>query len=1803
MKTSFAQVKLTLSFILVIFTFSYKSSAQSAQTCGNAIEAQSGSNLLPATSQSEFWYTYVVPETGKLVVSSETNLQVDISYNTCDNRYYAGAGIGGTSYPNATQGQVVFIRWRLAGGGGDFEWNANIVPLEEGDNCSLAKEIALGENLVPPGNGQYWFIYTMPADGRVVVRASGAAYFEILGGNCPDDILWYTHGNSEISVAFRAGDVVFVRLNVENGGDFTWNFEVEDLQEGNLCEMPKQAVDGSNAIPGETTSQTWLKYTKDEEGKAIFRTIPARSITAYSGSCGNLTFLESGHGEIVLANMAIGEEVLIQVYKEFGQSVDLIVDVEPIVAGDGCNATIVAEEGTNHLPATERHNLWYEFTMPGEGKLHITSATTNYVTIYSGNCGELYYQTQGNGNATAANLKANARVVIKWETVNFDDFDWELNIVPLSVGDNCTIAEEIGAGNHHVPASTSGSYWYKFTPASTGRLVITSGSDTYVELSSNSCSQPGWLASGQGGVSFPITYLTGDLFIRWLTSSSAGFDWNVAIEEFYPGDICSKPIGAQEGTNMLSRKGSYETWYSFTMPRDGNLKISTSAQYAYGHIFSNSCDNLAYEGGGAGGGAGINLEEGETILIKWSSGSSITWSLAVEDPVPGDYCEIALTAEDGVNTAPGNKNSYVWYKYTATRGGKLVVSSETNLNVTVYSGPCQSTSWLGAGSGKVSIVNATSGQEYLIRWGTIPAGFEWNVGIEDPQTGDLCSLPQTAVTGVNTVPQISSYYWYQYTVEEEGVMSVRSTEGSYVTIMQDNCGFGSQLAFGHRNVDVAGLEVGQKVLIRWDYGGGGNFDWSLGYKPLESGDICTMAEAANEGSNTVPDTYSYYYWFTYTMPKDGKLVVRRDTYGELSVYTNSCDQLLSKGSSYQGKLSIPSLTEGTEVFIRFRLEWATGFDWELDVEEPTPGDNCSLAEVAKDGANHLPATSLPSFWYSFTAPHAGKLTVSSDRNVYFNIYTNNCSNLYYKAGGSRRVYYPGFNEGDEIFVQWNTYSESDFDWELNYEEYGVGDKCIDPIVAREGTNNASYAPQWFKFVVPAEGKVTISSVGTTNVNTLLKLYKSCSTWYFGYSDNYEETTQSQLTVEDVVKGEEIYILWDRLYSSDAFDWTINFESSITELSDQMITFDPIGDRFYGDEIELAATASSGLSISYQIISGAAEIHDNVLTVTGTGEVVVEARQDGDYYFNPASPVQRTFQVAPALLVIKADDKTITYGDPLPQLTYTVSGLVFEETEEVLSQPVTIATEAGTEPAIGEYSISIGGGNAANYTVSYLQGVLTVEKLAQQLLFDPFPEKTFGDGPFELSAIGGASGNVVVFESSNAEVAVVQHNILTIVGAGASKITASQAGDNNHKEVSVTRDLLVKKASQEIVFAEVPAMIYGKGPYKLSAEASSGLPVSISSSNAALAVIEGGEIVIKAAGEIAWTVRQEGNQNYLPADPVVRLSTIGKAQQEITFGELPSSVGIFTGKIELKATASSGLPISYAIAGPAILNGSLLTLTGIGEVTITASQAGNSNYQAAQKIAKSFTVTADSPARKTQKISFSPIADKTFGDTPFKLTASSDSGLPVSFSVSSGAATLDGSTVTITGAGSVTLVATQAGDEFYHPAGEVSHTFNVHKATALVTISNLMQKADGTPKQVTVATDPEGLELEVSYNGLFDAPIEPGEYQVEAKVTDENYQGSTAAVLTLEVLETGVGLDNKNIFVFPNPVSDELTIDIEGNRGGTVFLFDLLGRKKLEKTLSTPRTVLQLRDEPTGIYLLVIEDEKGEMLKRIKVSKE
>ena len=159
---------------------------------------------------------------------------------------------------------------------------------------------------------------------------------------------------------------------------------------------------------------------------------------------------------------------------------------------------------------------------------------------------------------------------------------------------------------------------------------------------------------------------------------------------------------------------------------------------------------------------------------------------------------------------------------------------------------------------------------------------------------------------------------------------------------------------------------------------------------------------------------------------------------------------------------------------------------------------------------------------------------------------------------------------------------------------------------------------------------------------------------------------------------------------------------------QTIRFFPIPNQTYGvAPITLTATSSSNLPATYIVISGPATISGSVLTITGVGLVDVEADHAGNATYAAATPVDESFTVTPASLIVIATSKSIVYGGTVPALTYTYTGLVNGDSSATFSG--SLATTATSSSSVGGYAIAQGNLAATgNYTIgTFNPGTLTV----------------------------------------------------------------------------------------------------------------------------------------------------------------------------------------------------------------------------------------------------------------------------------------------------------------------------------------------------------------------------------------------------------------------------------------------------------------------------------------------------------------
>ena len=412
--------------------------------------------------------------------------------------------------------------------------------------------------------------------------------------------------------------------------------------------------------------------------------------------------------------------------------------------------------------------------------------------------------------------------------------------------------------------------------------------------------------------------------------------------------------------------------------------------------------------------------------------------------------------------------------------------------------------------------------------------------------------------------------------------------------------------------------------------------------------------------------------------------------------------------------------------------------------------------------------------------------------------------------------------------------------------------------------------------------------------------------------------------------------------------------------------------------------------------------------------------------------------------------------------------------------------------------------------------LIVIKATQTITFADM-SKSYGDSNFTIPATSDSQLELS-YSSSEESVAMIEGDMLVIIGIGVTEITASQAGNDVYLPSSKTQTLTVEKAMLTVT-AGNQTKIYGSENPELTFEYDGFV------NNEDVSVINTSPTASTTATEASAVgdydiVLSDGIDNNYDFNYVSGTLTIEKAPQTINFTTTGDKT-LQDSPISLQASSTSDLTVIFTLLeGDGVISGNQLTVNSTGTFRIEASQAGNDNYLAATAVELSFEVFPD---MEDQTISFSKISEKVYGDV-FTLDATASSNLEVSYSVLSGPATISNGEVTITGVGQVSINANQAGNSTYNEATEVTQSFTVYKATLTVTADD-QTKIYGTQNST----------LNFEYDGFVN-----GE---EASVIDTPPTATTNATEVSTVGDYDItlsgGIDNHYTF---NYVSGTLTIE-------------------------------------------------------------
>jgi hypothetical protein len=326
---------------------------------------------------------------------------------------------------------------------------------------------------------------------------------------------------------------------------------------------------------------------------------------------------------------------------------------------------------------------------------------------------------------------------------------------------------------------------------------------------------------------------------------------------------------------------------------------------------------------------------------------------------------------------------------------------------------------------------------------------------------------------------------------------------------------------------------------------------------------------------------------------------------------------------------------------------------------------------------------------------------------------------------------------------------------------------------------------------------------------------------------------------------------------------------------QTITFNAVPAQVVGSSITVSATASSGLPVTFALVpNGNCSISGNTVTFLNTGNCGIVASQAGNATYAAAQPVGQIVVINQATLTAQ----TITFGAIPSQIvggTLTVSATASSGLAVTFTviQNGNCGISGNTVTFLNTGNCGIVANQAGNATYAAAQPVgqiVVVNSPTQQTLnFPAIPPQTVGT-PLTLTATA-SSGLAITYSSSTNAVCTVSGATASFFTAGSCTLTAAQSGNNVYAAApSVAQTFNVTAAStltaQTITFSNPGAQTIG-APIALTATASSGLPVTLTSSTPTVCALSGTAANFLASGTCTLTAAQPGNTTYAAATSI------------------------------------------------------------------------------------------------------------------------------------------------------------------------------------------------------------------------------------------------------------------------------------------------------------------------------------------------
>ena len=440
-----------------------------------------------------------------------------------------------------------------------------------------------------------------------------------------------------------------------------------------------------------------------------------------------------------------------------------------------------------------------------------------------------------------------------------------------------------------------------------------------------------------------------------------------------------------------------------------------------------------------------------------------------------------------------------------------------------------------------------------------------------------------------------------------------------------------------------------------------------------------------------------------------------------------------------------------------------------------------------------------------------------------------------------------------------------------------------------------------------------------------------------------------------------------------------------------------------------------------------------VTIVGAGQTVISASFAGDNDTKPGS-VSYTLTVAKKEVGLQWGTTSFTYDGNAHVPTATATGLVGSDVCNV--------TVDGAQTNAGSYTATASALSNANYKLpAATTTTFTIAKAASAVATAPTAKAlTYTGSAQELVTAGTATGGTMQY---SLDAKTYAGAIPTGTNAGSYTVYYKVVGDANHEDAAGGNvSVSIAKANATVTFAsKTTSAKLGEAFASQTATTSpAGLTLSYSSSTPSVATVNAttGVVTLVAAGNTTITASFAGNDNYNAATDSYTIS-VSKADAvavELSFASDKVTATYGDGTVTPPALNNPRqLPLTWSSSQESVATigaNNSIKIVGAGQTVISASFAGNDDYQA--KVA-SFTLIVNK-AKVT--VEFDTDAETATIGEPFvsPKAKTTPSGLQLVYSTTDKyIAKVDGSTgeVTLRSAGKVKITASFHGSDNYEAA--------------------------------------------------------------------------------------------------------------------------------------------------------------------------